>query len=79
MSWFPFDEQECTLKFGSWTYDSVRINLDMPKGASFSSRYKERNKIEHGNKTFEDWYIAVIGYEKNGVSKAIFSYNKSIS
>ena len=24
---FPFDEQRCTLKFGSWTYDGFRLNL----------------------------------------------------
>ncbi|CAF3455868.1 unnamed protein product, partial [Rotaria sp. Silwood2] len=24
---FPFDEQNCTLKFASWTYDSARIDL----------------------------------------------------
>ena len=73
MTWFPFDEQECTLKFGSWTYDSVRINLDISEGTNYSSRYEERNKIGHGNKTFEEWYIENIGYETNGVSKATFS------
>uniref|UniRef100_A0A915ING5 Uncharacterized protein n=1 Tax=Romanomermis culicivorax TaxID=13658 RepID=A0A915ING5_ROMCU len=25
--WFPFDEQKCKLKFGSWTYGSLKINL----------------------------------------------------
>ena len=25
--WFPFDEQRCILKFGSWTYDGRYLNL----------------------------------------------------
>ena len=25
---FPFDEQNCFLKFGSWTYDGFKLDLD---------------------------------------------------
>ena len=25
LSKFPFDEQECVLKFGSWTYDGDKV------------------------------------------------------
>ena len=25
--YFPFDEQECHLKFGSWTYDTTSLNM----------------------------------------------------
>ena len=25
--WFPFDEQRCHMKFGSWTYDGTKLNL----------------------------------------------------
>ena len=24
---FPFDDQTCTLKFGSWTYDESEVNI----------------------------------------------------
>ena len=27
VEYFPFDEQKCILKFGSWTYDGYRLNL----------------------------------------------------
>lgn len=25
MEYFPFDEQTCVLKFGSWTYDGFKV------------------------------------------------------
>ena len=25
---FPFDEQNCSLKFGSWTYDGFKLDID---------------------------------------------------
>ena len=27
VEWFPFDEQSCDLKFGSWTYDGHQLDL----------------------------------------------------
>lgn len=27
IAWFPFDEQKCDLKFGSWTYDGRFLDL----------------------------------------------------
>ena len=30
--YFPFDEQECTMKFGSWTFDKYQVNLDWYDG-----------------------------------------------
>jgi len=29
ISWFPFDDQLCSMKFGSWTYDSTGIDLQL--------------------------------------------------
>ncbi|XP_076462252.1 neuronal acetylcholine receptor subunit alpha-5-like [Babylonia areolata] len=29
---FPFDEQQCTLKFGSWTYDGFKLDVDFIAG-----------------------------------------------
>lgn len=27
VEYFPFDEQTCVMKFGSWTYDGFQVNL----------------------------------------------------
>jgi len=27
VAWFPFDEQSCDMKFGSWTYDGYQVDL----------------------------------------------------
>ena len=27
VEWFPFDEQNCDMKFGSWTYDGYQVDL----------------------------------------------------
>merc|ERR1711936_725206 len=27
VEWFPFDEQNCDMKFGSWTYDAKQVGL----------------------------------------------------
>lgn len=27
VTYFPFDSQECSLKFGSWTYDGYQVDI----------------------------------------------------
>ncbi|CAH1802540.1 unnamed protein product [Owenia fusiformis] len=41
MSRFPFDEQKCELKFGSWTYDGFMLNMEPSSynSAEVSSTY----------------------------------------
>ena len=37
VEWFPFDEQNCDMKFGSWTYDGYQLDLkhvDQVRGSS---------------------------------------------
>ncbi|CAL8069410.1 unnamed protein product [Orchesella dallaii] len=29
ITWFPFDDQKCDMKFGSWTYDGFQVDLSM--------------------------------------------------
>ena len=26
ITWFPFDDQDCLLKFGSWTYNGFNVS-----------------------------------------------------
>ena len=28
VTYFPYDEQECKLKFGSWTYNGYRVSIE---------------------------------------------------
>lgn len=38
IAWYPFDEQRCLMKFGSWTYDGTGLDLrlSMPDGGDIS-------------------------------------------
>ena len=27
ITWFPFDDQDCKMKFGSWTYNGFKVNI----------------------------------------------------
>jgi len=29
ITWFPFDDQNCEMKFGSWTYNGFKLNLHL--------------------------------------------------
>uniref|UniRef100_A0A914EJN9 Neurotransmitter-gated ion-channel ligand-binding domain-containing protein n=1 Tax=Acrobeloides nanus TaxID=290746 RepID=A0A914EJN9_9BILA len=37
VTWFPFDDQLCELKFSSWTYHGLAVNLtiEYPKGEDY--------------------------------------------
>ena len=40
IKWFPFDDQICTMKFGSWTYDGSKINLTARQDSIDVSNYQ---------------------------------------
>ena len=39
--YFPFDRQECDLRFGSWVYDTTRMDLVLRKFRSVNQFYVE--------------------------------------
>uniref|UniRef100_A0A914WI70 Uncharacterized protein n=1 Tax=Plectus sambesii TaxID=2011161 RepID=A0A914WI70_9BILA len=39
IKWFPFDEQKCFFKFGSWTYDGFKLDLQPAEGGFDISEY----------------------------------------
>ncbi|KAI6171446.1 Alpha nicotinic acetylocholine receptor subunit 38 [Aphelenchoides bicaudatus] len=46
--WFPFDEQECQLKFGSWTYPESMLNLELLDVDSHTEELRnERGELEN--------------------------------
>ncbi|CAJ0939521.1 unnamed protein product, partial [Mesorhabditis belari] len=44
IKWFPFDEQVCFLKFGSWTYDGDKFDLQPAEGGFDISEYLENGE-----------------------------------
>jgi len=46
ITWFPFDEQKCDMKFGSWTYDTSGIDLQLNGDGSDLSSYMTNGEWE---------------------------------
>lgn len=46
ITWFPFDEQRCDMKFGSWTYDISGIDLQLNGNGSDLSSYMTNGEWE---------------------------------
>ena len=46
--WFPFDDQRCRLKFGSWTYDGNSINMTILGGKEGAVRLDTYKQGEEG-------------------------------
>ena len=48
VEFFPFDEQQCTLKIGSWTYDGYSVDI---KHISLAHDVNDLEVIEKGKTT----------------------------
>ncbi|KOX74146.1 Neuronal acetylcholine receptor subunit alpha-7 [Melipona quadrifasciata] len=58
ITWFPFDDQHCDMKFGSWTYDGNQVDLVLSseKGGDLS------DFITNG-----EWYLIDISVGKSHI------------
>ncbi|XP_033176930.1 neuronal acetylcholine receptor subunit alpha-7 isoform X3 [Bombus vosnesenskii] len=59
ITWFPFDDQHCDMKFGSWTYDGNQVDLVLSseKGGDLS------DFITNG-----EWYLIGMPGKKNTIT-----------
>ena len=46
ITWFPFDDQKCPMKFGSWTYDSSGIDLKLQSDKGDDSSFMPNGEWE---------------------------------
>ncbi|XP_048578437.1 neuronal acetylcholine receptor subunit alpha-10 isoform X2 [Nematostella vectensis] len=46
ITFFPFDDQRCTLHFGSWTYDGLRVDLTNMSASVDLSSYMPSGEFE---------------------------------
>ena len=54
---FPFDDQECLLKFGSWAFDKSKIDLAVRNGSTLNSYY-----IKNG-----EWQLLNLSVKRNAL------------
>ena len=57
VEYFPFDEQTCTLKFASWTYDGLKLDLISTSNTTDLSNY-----VANG-----EWDLVVASVQRNVV------------
>ena len=55
VTYFPFDEQECFLKFGSWSFDSSKVDLYAHDGDMFN-----KNFVKNG-----EWKLTLLKSQRN--------------
>lgn len=55
VTYFPFDDQECILKFGSWSFDSSKVDLYAHGGDMLNKNY-----VKNG-----EWKLTILKSQRN--------------
>ena len=55
VTYFPFDEQDCSLKFGSWSFDSSKVDLHAHGGSMMNDNY-----VKNG-----EWRLTLLKSQRN--------------
>ena len=55
VTYFPFDDQECFLKFGSWSFDSSKVDLYAHGGDMLNKNY-----VKNG-----EWKLTILKSQRN--------------
>ena len=90
ITWFPLDNQTCTLKFGTWTYTEELVNLTIKDNAVFAGNasYQEnaewvllsargvRNAVEY--ECCKGTFYIDVTYEISIQRKTIYYFNNLI-
>ncbi|EZA62223.1 Neuronal acetylcholine receptor subunit alpha-7 [Ooceraea biroi] len=45
ITWFPFDDQRCEMKFGSWTYDGFQVSMGEDERYGIGSPNRRRFSV----------------------------------
>ncbi|VDL69795.1 unnamed protein product [Nippostrongylus brasiliensis] len=62
VAWFPFDIQQCFMKFGSWTFDGSKLDLDVDDNGFDISETSAKRNIQHYECCVEPYYDVVFTF-----------------
>lgn len=66
ITWFPFDDQHCEMKFGSWTYDGNQVHYCLHLHTNTRSVHSESTKIIIDPLNTSEWAITRFYSEAEG-------------
>lgn len=71
---FPFDTQDCSLKFGSWTYDNSMMTLK-PHGTQ-STQIDVLDSFSHSEWQLERYYVSTYNETRDCCGDLLFDINE---